>query len=1412
MFANLGNIVHVLTSQSLLTFKRNRSPTYPPALVEQAALAFWDAACPGLNLDYQYDLSETLPDDILPDDYLSNVVWVFSTKLQSGSDSFDKEYEEIDWEDIETRAGSIWFLAMSSLSDFESPSRLERFNDLVWASAAAGCNPAIEYAVLALHGTHKGMQLPMRGLLSLLALSQSHRASEILHARWPAHYKMVQAIIAERPSEFEQANPCDHSHFAFMLSTIAQLEYPKEPGFNMVNTELTLKQAMNLGLVRVIREALNGNFVPDDFNESVAGLLHSLSCLPDSEGAALASIAYEKGAKLCFLAMAEVSFVEDIEKTETGSYDARKLSPLSAAIRRGKSELALAILDLHVKHDGEPIVDFGQAFLFSCVCLQHNIADHLLRFYRSSPHLCHEGDAKSPFSESILAKSMLKLIRPEVDLEVKVRMLHGPGYDIAKEQTLRVLVENGANPAECYSSPPMSALMRALELDNVTIVKYFLQVLEDRGIDVLGHLKALRRTLREPDGFVVTLDALVCCINTNSIQSFQYLLQKYPLQSWKTTESYSVSTKLHEACIVRHGTPFIEILLGSGADCAARYHGNRTPLALALQMGPPESAYAFLSHRPAETLSQLRFRDPETGSSVFHQLLVTWSTLRDIEMIEKFKWIIKHDGTHRLGPSDIPFWFWVLDSRSGHQTDAEQRLDVALFTLLLDTDKLSSGLSNEKVKGGNILHFSIIFGHVHMVRLLLDKGIDYNVTMECEMTGYFLKGSGLAVDPKTDVISCLDLAWAGCSRLAMPTKILQRGYLEAQKWLDDKEEIRDLLMEQGAHQGFYLGLHRDAMNHQRESVDDNSSNSHWGSTIDIVSSWPRPLGDRSTVPFPSKEQSREILSSERGRHQWVDDIFVPMFMRESMNEKREIEECDVESRLNLHIIKTMGHMQRHNWRLPSDWYCLFITIDKAEHGSYRRALYVNRETGEYTFKKPRLYRGGHVARGDATEDDEPSIDEEPEDIYNATPVMRPQLTPDTPTLPDFTTLSLENSRASSDSEQAETKRASQVPSSSWTKDASSCQTATSRTEDPAPIATDTAEDFYAIQVPGDYPSTTFEDGSNVIHLAVLLGNLGVLSIVLEQDATAINKERHDGLTALHVAVENKNVDALAMLMAYGADPNRCFPNKGYRPIHHSALQDSADMANVLVRADTDVTNRIRDYCSPYVQLSGRGADFGATVEMNDSSSSVRSTTLEVVTADVNATTAEGHTPLHLCVTVGGSADILETLISAGADVNAMDPEGSVLRAAVALGCETGVEILLDAGARVNADEHLLHAAAACGSVSITRKLLDLGLDVNKRDSSKQTPLIAAIENRDQEMIDLLCERGASKEILQEFRFFTRPRNDGKTEAMVLHVDQGSGASNDGEIFGSDDACGRWEEWDPAQLLVFDLKKVSSDHE
>ncbi|KAI3318773.1 hypothetical protein HD806DRAFT_510919 [Xylariaceae sp. AK1471] len=267
---------------------------------------------------------------------------------------------------------------------------------MIYTSAMAGNGAAMCCASLLLNNTDIEAQIPIRYFLVLLSLSQSNHAAQILHNRWPAHYEVVQKLIRLNPSAFEKSkSQIAVNSSPYMLETLTYFGNEQ-----VLKTSLSFRQMLDLGLVQDVREVLECDVAPTDFDESVAGLLHGLSNLPDTEAAPIAPKAYQKGAKLSFLGVAESSVAaSDMFKEKLPM--PKMLSPLSAAIRRGKSELALAILRLHVDHEDEPIVDFDEAFTLSCLYLQHDIAALLLGLYYDSPHMCHESQRHGTREASI---------------------------------------------------------------------------------------------------------------------------------------------------------------------------------------------------------------------------------------------------------------------------------------------------------------------------------------------------------------------------------------------------------------------------------------------------------------------------------------------------------------------------------------------------------------------------------------------------------------------------------------------------------------------------------------------------------------------------------------------------------------------------------------------------------------------------------------------------------------------------------------------------------------------------------------------------------------------------------------------------------------------------------------------------
>jgi ankyrin repeat protein/L-ascorbate metabolism protein UlaG (beta-lactamase superfamily) len=125
---------------------------------------------------------------------------------------------------------------------------------------------------------------------------------------------------------------------------------------------------------------------------------------------------------------------------------------------------------------------------------------------------------------------------------------------------------------------------------------------------------------------------------------------------------------------------------------------------------------------------------------------------------------------------------------------------------------------------------------------------------------------------------------------------------------------------------------------------------------------------------------------------------------------------------------------------------------------------------------------------------------------------------------------------------------------------------------------------------------------------------------------------------------------------------------------------------------------------------------------------------------------KGQTPLHLAVQ-NGSQEIIELLLSQGADINARDSEGNTpLITALTLRKADTAKFLLSKGADVrikNAeDEPAIIVALMHGMNELIAPILDSGQDVNERFRGNFTALLMAAFTGNKEAVKLLLDRGA----------------------------------------------------------------------
>jgi ankyrin repeat protein len=131
------------------------------------------------------------------------------------------------------------------------------------------------------------------------------------------------------------------------------------------------------------------------------------------------------------------------------------------------------------------------------------------------------------------------------------------------------------------------------------------------------------------------------------------------------------------------------------------------------------------------------------------------------------------------------------------------------------------------------------------------------------------------------------------------------------------------------------------------------------------------------------------------------------------------------------------------------------------------------------------------------------------------------------------------------------------------------------------------------------------------------------------------------------------------------------------------------------------------------------------------------------------------TPLSLATRLR-CQDLMKNLLNHGADVDAVADSGrTVLMDAASRGLKDAVQILLDAGAAIDArtgreQKTALMFASDEGHTDIARMLLDQRANVNARDSTGKTALIMAAARGRTDVVRILLQRGADVNAKDQF--------------------------------------------------------------
>ncbi len=267
------------------------------------------------------------------------------------------------------------------------------------------------------------------------------------------------------------------------------------------------------------------------------------------------------------------------------------------------------------------------------------------------------------------------------------------------------------------------------------------------------------------------------------------------------------------------------------------------------------------------------------------------------------------------------------------------------------------------------------------------------------------------------------------------------------------------------------------------------------------------------------------------------------------------------------------------------------------------------------------------------------------------------------------------------------------------------------------------------------------------------GHCEILELFLERGAN-VNAESRHGATALSGAAVNGHLDAARLLIAAGADVNA-----GTNPpiCEAAGRGGSLELVQLLLGHGAEMPKS-----SPSLLHYAARGDRRVSAESQAERRAIVKLCLENG-MDVNDRfeAAGGVAPLHLA-SQKGSRELVEQLIAAGAEIDALDKGGRspLGHAAVCANLEAA-EALLEHGASINPDgvgaDSALHSVVHMSNlahfdgenrIKLLELLLEQEPDVNALDSKGYTPLHNAVAwgYDSPEMVEMLLAYGADPSI------------------------------------------------------------------
>lgn len=314
----------------------------------------------------------------------------------------------------------------------------------------------------------------------------------------------------------------------------------------------------------------------------------------------------------------------------------------------------------------------------------------------------------------------------------------------------------------------------------------------------------------------------------------------------------------------------------------------------------------------------------------------------------------------------------------------------------------------------------------------------------------------------------------------------------------------------------------------------------------------------------------------------------------------------------------------------------------------------------------------------------------------------------------------------------------------------------------------------------------------------------VIELLLDKGVD-VNARNREGETALHIAAEYGNVEAVETFIQNGADVNavttvsslpsllRRNQQQPETPLYQAIAGEHQDVVQLLIaygaKKDSDSEKLLQNEMNPLLRavekdnleeaksLLSKGADIKFKDKrdwtlLHHAAKRPDKNMIELLLdkgADVNAVTKDGMSVLDYAVT-SRNKDIVDLMLARGAAVTSIyaaafigdkDKVNDFIKKGTSVNAmmvwqgsfplhfaanKDIAELLIANGAVVNVTDYKqrtpLHYAAEKADEGMVKLFLDKGGSINVKDSENYTPLIFAICNNNKDIIKLLIDKGA----------------------------------------------------------------------